>query len=312
MASGIDRGAWRELQFNVFNRFVNMSSIPKYARALPLILALGPVAIPAFQAAKTTAPIDPQKVQDQQDMTWADYHPIPGVSWSDPSLKPSKKQFKVALIAVDFDDQPFVVTLPKHSDLFGNPQIDPVPRDQVPQFYADFYNTPSAINHRQTINGYWMEQSRGQIGIGKIDTFGPYRMPKKLFQYGLNEYGQKVARSYRIRSRWPPGARCRRAVARGGRRHQIEVRHRDSDLRGLRRDQRVAGVWRDEVPEQGLDSRQVGQSRPNQAALGADSIRTVDQLESRPDALGTLVRTARREFRDHHARDRPLRFPRGG
>ena len=121
-----DRGAWRELQFNVFNRFVNMSSIPKYARALPLILALGPVAIPAFQAAKTTAPIDPQKVQDEQDMTWADYHPIPGASWSDPSLKPSKKQFKVALIAVDFDDQPFVVTLPKHSDLFGNPQIDPV------------------------------------------------------------------------------------------------------------------------------------------------------------------------------------------
>ena len=38
-----------------------------------------------------------------------------------------------------------------------------------------------------------MEQSRGQIGIGKIDSFGPYRMPKKLFQYGLNEYGQKVA-----------------------------------------------------------------------------------------------------------------------
>lgn len=193
MAPGIDRGAWRELQFNVFNRFVNMSSIPKYARALPLILALGPVAIPAFQAAKTTAPIDPQKVQDQQDMTWADYRPIPGASWSDPSLKPSKKQFKVALIAVDFDDQPFVVTLPKHSDLFGNPQIDPVPRDQVPQFYADFYNTPSAINHQQTINGYWMEQSRGQIGIGRVDTFGPYRMPKKLFQYGLNEYGQKVA-----------------------------------------------------------------------------------------------------------------------
>jgi len=141
-------------------------------------------------AAPAAAQIDPQRVQDQQDMTWADYHPIPGVNWADPSLAPSKKQFKVALVAVDFPDQPFVITLPKRSDPFGNPQIDPVARERVPQFYADFYNTPSALNHGQTINGYWMEQSRGQVGIGKIDVFGPYRMPKRLFQYGLNEWGQ--------------------------------------------------------------------------------------------------------------------------
>ena len=126
-------------------------------------------------------------------MTWADYHPIPGVNWADPSLVPSKKSFKVALVAIDFDDQPFVITLPKKSDLFGNPQIDPIAREQVPQFYADFYNKPSAVNHGHTINGYWMEQSRGRIGIGKIDAYGPYRMPKKLFQYGLNEYGQNSA-----------------------------------------------------------------------------------------------------------------------
>jgi len=123
-------------------------------------------------------------------MTWADYHPIPGVDWADPKLVPTKKQFKVALVAVDFPDQPFVITLPRHSDLFGNPQIDPVTRDKVPQFYADFYNTPSPLNHGHTINGYWMEQSRGQIGIARLDAFGPYRMPKNLFQYGLNEWGQ--------------------------------------------------------------------------------------------------------------------------
>jgi M6 family metalloprotease-like protein len=136
------------------------------------------------------APLDPQKVQDQQDMTWADYHPIPGINWADPSRVPAKKQYKVALIAVDFDDQPFVITQKKKSDLFGNPQIDPIPREKVPQFYADFFNTPSEANHGQTINGFWMEQSRGQIGIAKLDAFGPYRMPKKLFQYGLNEWGQ--------------------------------------------------------------------------------------------------------------------------
>jgi len=126
-------------------------------------------------------------------MTWDDYRPIPGLNWADPSLVPSKRRFKIALIAVDFPDQPFVITLPKRADLFGNPQIDPIPRERVPQFYADFYNTPSALNHAQTISGYWMEQSRGQVGIGKIDVFGPYRMPKNLFQYGLNEWGQQSA-----------------------------------------------------------------------------------------------------------------------
>jgi M6 family metalloprotease-like protein len=138
-------------------------------------------------------PIDPQRVQDQDTMTWADYRPIPGVDWADPKLVPTRKQFKIALVAVDFPDQPFVITQPKHSDLFGNPQIDPVAREKVPQFYADFYNTPSAINHGHTINGYWMEQSRGQIGIAKLDAFGPYRMPKNLYQYGLNEYNQQSA-----------------------------------------------------------------------------------------------------------------------
>ena len=137
-------------------------------------------------------PIDPQIVQDQDDMTWDDYTPIPGKNWADPSLVPPR-QMKIALIAIDFPDQPFVITLPKHSDPFGNPQIDPVPREDVPQFYADFYNTPSEVNHGQTINGYWMEQSRGKIGIAKMDAFGPYRMPKNLWEYGLNEYGQNAS-----------------------------------------------------------------------------------------------------------------------
>jgi M6 family metalloprotease-like protein len=134
--------------------------------------------------------MDPQKVEDQQDMTWEDYHPIPDVNWADPSLVPERK-LRVALVAVDFPDQPFVITLPKHSDPFGNPQIDPIPRERVPQFYADFFGKPSEINHDHTINGYWMEQSRGKVGIPKIDAFGPYRMPKNLFQYGLNEWNQQ-------------------------------------------------------------------------------------------------------------------------
>jgi hypothetical protein len=50
-------------------------------------------------------------------MTWNDYRPIPGMNWADPALKP-EREFRMALVAVDFSDQPFVMTLPKGSDLF--------------------------------------------------------------------------------------------------------------------------------------------------------------------------------------------------
>jgi M6 family metalloprotease-like protein len=134
-------------------------------------------------------PIDPQAVQDQDDMTWDDYRPIPGHNWADPSLVP-ERGFKLAVMAIDFEDQPFVITMPKGSDPFGNPQIDPVDREDVSQFYADFWMTPSEVNHGHTINGYWMEQSRGKFGITEVEVFGPYRMPKPRWKYGLNEYGQ--------------------------------------------------------------------------------------------------------------------------
>lgn len=150
-------------------------------------------------------PIDPQRVQDQDDMTWADYLPIPGKNWADTLLVPQRK-FRMALVAVDFEDQPFVITLPKNSDLFGNPHIDPIKREDVPEFYSEFWLKPSPVNHGQTINGYWMEQSRGKFGITTLDAFGPYRMPKNLWEYGLNEYNQNnfTPSEARARSRMEP------------------------------------------------------------------------------------------------------------
>ncbi|MFZ0282649.1 MAG: hypothetical protein WAL29_13445 [Bacteroidales bacterium] len=150
-------------------------------------------------------PIDPQVIQDQDDMTWEDYHPIPGKNWADPSLIPVRK-FRMALVAVDFPDQPFVITLPKKSDLFGNPQINPVKREDVPKFYSDFWLNPLSVNHGQTINGYWMEQSRGKFGITALDPFGPYLMPKNLWEYGLNEYNQNSSTpdGSRAKSRMEP------------------------------------------------------------------------------------------------------------
>jgi M6 family metalloprotease-like protein len=142
-----------------------------------------------YELSSPPKPIDPQLIQDQDNMTWGDYHPIPGKNWADPSLVPERK-FRMALVAVDFPDQPFVITQPKNSDLFGNPQINPVKGEEVPEFYSNFWLKPSAVNHGQTINGYWMEQSRGKFGITTLDPYGPYRMPKNLWEYGLNEYNQ--------------------------------------------------------------------------------------------------------------------------
>ncbi len=154
-----------------------------------LIFLPAPSRSPANQNEKFPPPIDPQKVKDHEEMTWDDYRPLPGRDWADPALKP-EKGFRLAVVAIDFPDQPFVITLPKGSDPFGNPQVDPIPREKVPQFYADFFTKPTEINHGLNIHRYWMEQSRGKFGLTQVDAFGPYRMPKPHWYYGLNEYGQ--------------------------------------------------------------------------------------------------------------------------
>ncbi len=169
---------------------VQSAGLPPLAVTLALTLALVLAACGegAPPAVAELAPIDPQVVQDQDDMTWDDYTPIPGVNWAD-SLNP-ERDFRLAVMSMDFPDQPFVITLPRHSDPFGNPQMDPVSRDEVSRFYADFYTTPNEINRGHTIHGYWMEQSRGKFGITQISVYGPYRMGSPLWRYGLNEWGQ--------------------------------------------------------------------------------------------------------------------------
>ena len=160
---------------------------------LGVVLAGAVLALPAgASAADFPPPIDKQVVQDQDDMTWADYKAVPGTNWADPSLVPSVRKLKIAVVAVDFTDQPFVITQPKGSDPFGNPQIDGIPRAQVPKFYADFNGIPSALNNGHTVNEYWMEQTHGRIGMS-FTPYGPYLMPRPLYEYGLNEFDQQAA-----------------------------------------------------------------------------------------------------------------------
>ncbi|WP_199521475.1 peptidase M6 [Jiangella anatolica] len=155
--------------------------------AAALVLGMSAGAVQADPPDFVVKPIDPQNWKNQYDMTWEDWTDIPGTEWNDPDVRPSERGLRIALIAVDFKDVPFVITRPKGSDPFGNPQIDPIAREDVPQFYRDYYMEPNEHNHGRTIHEYWMEQSRGRLGVDEMDTFGPYTLPRNQFEYGLNE-----------------------------------------------------------------------------------------------------------------------------
>ena len=88
--------------------------------------------VAASASAAPPQPLDPQNWSFQDNLTWNDYKPIPGLDYNDPSIQPTVKKWKVALILVDYPDRPFTVTRPPGSDVFGNPSAlaHSVPRDR--------------------------------------------------------------------------------------------------------------------------------------------------------------------------------------
>ncbi len=162
----------------------SLMTVPAAAIAPAAVLA-GPPDPPA----PAMTPIDPQQVVQQSAMTWADYKAIPNTNWSDPSLVPTIKKWKVALVVTDVRDVPFAISQPAGSTVFGNPQsfAHDIPRASVPGFLRDWLNTPSALNNFQTMNGYWMADSFGQYGV-QLDAFGPYRLNRNQAQFFLTEY----------------------------------------------------------------------------------------------------------------------------
>jgi M6 family metalloprotease-like protein len=132
-------------------------------------------------------PIDPQNWVDQAELTWDDYTQIRPDSWNDASTSTgSQNQYKTAVILLQFQDQPFLITQPGGTHPFGNPQPgwQPVPPGQVADWYYDYYAVPNQYNGGQTIHGYWMEDSFGKIGVD-LQVFGPYTLPGKLHEYGI-------------------------------------------------------------------------------------------------------------------------------
>ncbi|MDY0393714.1 FixG Ig-like domain-containing protein [Virgibacillus halophilus] len=134
---------------------------------------------------KLPAPVDPQSWVVPEDMTWNDYKQVPGIDWATADIKP-KTELKGALILVDFPDRDFILSEPKGSDPAGNPQIDPIPREDLADFWQNYLNVPSEMNNHQTIDGFWKENSYGNWGV-TLDAYGPYRLDKNEFQYGLSD-----------------------------------------------------------------------------------------------------------------------------
>lgn len=130
-------------------------------------------------------PIDPQSWELNEDMTWDDYKGVPGIDWNTDDIEP-ETELKGALILVDFPDRDFILTEPKGSDPANNPQINSVEREDLGDFWEEYLNVPSDQNNYQTIDGFWKENSYGKWGVD-LDTYGPYRLDKNEFQYGLSD-----------------------------------------------------------------------------------------------------------------------------
>jgi M6 family metalloprotease-like protein len=154
-------------------------------------------------------PIDPQNWKNPDNMTWLDYVKPPGTNWADPNVAGSVRTFRGALVLLDYPNQPFVVTLPKGSTVFGNPSAEAsaIPRERVAQFYEEFLNRPNQLNRGHTLHEYWMEDSGGRYGVA-LTAFGPYTMPGKDHEYGM-EFQRGAA--------CPAGDTCNRNIRRDGR-----------------------------------------------------------------------------------------------
>src|ERR1044071_2509971 len=81
------------------------------------VLAAAGVAAAVFGVGGTAvaappAPLDPQNWSFQDNLTWGDYKKLPGPDYSDPSIQPTVKKGKIALILVDYDDRQFTISQP--------------------------------------------------------------------------------------------------------------------------------------------------------------------------------------------------------
>jgi M6 family metalloprotease-like protein len=157
-------------------------------------------------------PIDAQAWVDQEDLTWDDYAPVPDgkPEYYDPAASTgSQNQYKTAIVLVEFEDQPFLISQPPESHPFGNPQPGwtPVPPGEVNAWMHAYYAVPNEFNGGMTLHSYWMEDTHGRIGVTPT-TFGPYSLPGKLHEYGLQGFADTSGDD----SVCPAGDECNKSI----------------------------------------------------------------------------------------------------
>lgn len=143
---------------------------------------------PAPPGGSVHDPVDPADWERAEDTTWADYRAIPDSppGWVDGSIRGTEREFRAAVVLLDFTDQPMLLTQEAGAHVFGNPVQgwEPIAREDTSRWWEDFLSTPNEYNAGHTINEYWMENSNGRYSVD-VDAFGPYQLPGKLHEYGL-------------------------------------------------------------------------------------------------------------------------------
>ena len=209
-------------------------------------------------------------------------------------------------MAVDFSDQPFVITQPKRVDPFGNPQVDPIAARGRPEVLRGLQRVAERVQQRphrpRVLDGADQGPHRHDV-----HPYGPYRMPRPLYEYGLNEFNQNGATAAERHGGGCPtghtlqrqhGQRRRHALgAPTPAEHPPPVRPRPAPLRRLRRDDRLAGVRRDEVRDQGRHPGRVGHRRTRRSRTGSSTATCRGPRGARARSSGASPRSARARAR---------------
>ncbi len=114
-----------------------------FATACAVTAAFG---VAASASAAPPQPLDPQNWSFQDNLTWSDYKKLPGPDYSDPSIQPTVKKWKVAIVLADFPDREFIITQPAGSTIWGTPTAT---TSAVPRAIRPGRSTPTSSTSRR-------------------------------------------------------------------------------------------------------------------------------------------------------------------
>ena len=222
-------------------------------------------------------------------MTWADYRPIPGTTWADPARVPGQRgaarragRRRLPRPAVRHHAAEAVGSCSaiRRSTRFARAGRAAVLRRLLGQ--ARHRSTTAT---RSTSTG-WSSPTAGSAST--FDAFGPYRMPQQALRVRPQRIGGQAGAC-------PAGSTCNGPLepdadalwtaAAGADISRSTTSSCASTPATTRLG--VAGVRRDEVPDQGGHPGRVGQAGHDHARLGADALRAVDLVAGRRAAVGS-------------------------